>query len=303
MRTSRLRRATLWTSLALLLAAVASERAFADEPPSFEGVKGQRVFSAGHSFHYFMPPILTDLTTKAGIKDHAFAGLSSIGGSRTIQHWDVADEKNKAKALLRMGAVDVLTLAPIHLPDPGIENFVKLALEHNPEVHVTVQEFWLPFDIYDVTFKERPKTVDHDALTIEELRKRHAPYFESMDAHVRELNTKYAKNAVFVVPVGQAVLALREKIVAGEAPGLKKQSDLFTDPIGHATAPLQALVAYCHFVSIYGRSPVGLPVPQVLAKPIDGNAENNAKLNRLLQEIAWDAVTSHPLSGVKSAAR
>lgn len=300
MRTSCFRRAILWASASLLLAAVVPVSVRADEPPSFADVKGQRVFSAGHSFHYFMPPILTDLATKAGIKDHTFAGLSAIGGSRTIQHWDVADDKNKAKTLLRMGAVDVLTLAPIHLPDPGIENFVKLAREHNPEVRVTVQEFWLPFDIYDVTFKERPKTVDHDALSIEELRKRHAPYFESMDAHVRELNMKHGKTAVYVVPVGQAVLALREKIVAGDAPGLKKQSDLFTDPIGHATAPLQALVAYCHFASIYGRSPVGLPVPQVLAKPIDGDAETNKKLNRLLQEIAWDAVTSHPLSGVKA---
>ncbi|MCC7419249.1 MAG: hypothetical protein IT428_03095 [Planctomycetaceae bacterium] len=300
MRTSCFRRAILWASASLLLAAVVPVSVRADEPPSFADVKGQRVFSAGHSFHYFMPPILTDLATKAGIKDHTFAGLSAIGGSRTIQHWDVADDKNKAKTLLRMGAVDVLTLAPIHLPDPGIENFVKLAREHNPEVRVTVQEFWLPFDIYDVTFKERPKTVDHDALSIEELRKRHAPYFESMDGHVRELNMKSGKTAVYVVPVGQAVLALREKIVAGEAPGLKKQSDLFTDPIGHATAPLQALVAYCHFASIYGRSPVGLPVPQVLAKPIDGDAAINKKLNRLLQDIAWDAVTSHPLSGVKA---
>src|SRR5262249_12250808 len=151
-----------------------------------------------------------------------------------IQHWNVPDEKNKAKQALRDGKVDVLTLSPIHLPDEGIENFVKLALEHNPNVRVTVQEFWLPFDLYDTTFKLRPKKVDHNALTGEELRKLHAPYFKSMDELVRELNKKYAKQVVFVVPVGQAVIALREKIIAGKAPGLKQQEDLFTDAIGHA---------------------------------------------------------------------
>ncbi len=58
----------------------------------------------------------------------------------------------------------MLTLSPIHLPDPGIENFVKLALEHNPSIRVTVQENWLPFDIYDTTFKIRSKKVDHNCF-------------------------------------------------------------------------------------------------------------------------------------------
>jgi hypothetical protein len=94
------------------------------------------------------------------------------------------------------------------------------------------------------------------------------------------------------------VIALRTKIIAGDAPGLKEQNDLFTDPIGHARPPLQALVAYVYYGAIYERSPVGLPVPAVLAK-----APEAEKLNRLLQEIAWNAVTQHELSGVKAAAK
>jgi hypothetical protein len=263
-------------------------------------LKGQRVFSAGHSFHVFVPRILNDMAKAADMKDHAFVGLSSIGGSRVIQHWNVPDERNKAKKALRTGKVDVLTLSPIHLPDEGIENFTKLALEHNPTVRVTVQEFWLPFDIYDTTFKKRPRKVDHNALTAEQLRTLHAPYFKSMDEHVVKLNKKYGKTVLTVVPAGQAVIALREKIIAGQAPGLKQQEDLFTDAIGHAKPPLQALVAYCHFAVIYNRSPVGLPIPAVLEKA--NHPEWDAKLNRLLQELAWEAVTQHPLSGVKLTA-
>jgi len=43
-------------------------------------------------------------------------------------------------------------------------------LSVHPKVRITVQEFWLPFDIYDVTFKERPKKVDHNAPTGAELK-------------------------------------------------------------------------------------------------------------------------------------
>src|SRR4051812_9181473 len=59
--------------------------------------KGQRVFTCGHSFHVWVPGILEDLAKKAEIPGHTRVGLSSIGGSRVIQHWNVADEKNKAK--------------------------------------------------------------------------------------------------------------------------------------------------------------------------------------------------------------
>ncbi len=287
--------------LGLLLALLAVPLFSIPQARAETKVKGQRVFFTGHSFHVFVPPILADMAKGAAIKDHVQVGLSAIGGSRVIQHWNVPEEKNKAKEALRGGQVDVLTLAPIHLPDEGIEKFAQLALEHNPKVRVTVQEFWLPFDIYDTTFKERPKKVDHNAPTAEELRKLHGPYFKSLDEHVRELNKKIGKQAVLVVPVGQAVIALREKIIAGQAPGLKTQADLFTDAIGHARPPLQVLAAYCHFASIYQRSPVGLPLPAILEKAKNPNWD--ARLNRLLQELAWEAVTGHPLSGAKAAKR
>jgi hypothetical protein len=119
-----------------------------------------------------------------------------------------------------------------------------------------------------------------------------------VDEWCRDINKRLGRDVIVTVPVGQAVVALRRKILAGEAPGLKEQNDLFTDPIGHARPPLQALVAYCYYALIYERSPVGLPVPAVLAK-----ADQSEKLNVLLQRIAWEAVTSHPMSGVKADKR
>ncbi|HEY7428615.1 MAG TPA: SGNH/GDSL hydrolase family protein [Gemmataceae bacterium] len=257
---------------------------------------GQRVFSCGHSFHVWVPAIVADLCKKAAISNHVQIGVSSIGGSRVIQHWDIAEEKNKAKQALKTGKVDVLTLSPIFLPDAGIENFTTLAREHNKDIRIVVQPIWLRWDIYEPTTK-RPAKVDHNAITGEELRKRHAVYFKNMDEHIRALNKKQGKTVLFVVPAPQAVIALREKIIAGQAPGLKRQQELFTDELGHGTAPLKALVAYCNFAVIYRRSPVGLPVPEILKQAKLG--DNEEKLNRLLQELAWEAVQQHPLSGVR----
>ena len=258
--------------------------------------KGQRVFTCGHSFHVWVPGIMTDLAKKAEIAGHTQLGVSSIGGSRVVQHWDIADEKNKAKDALKTGKVDVLTLSPIFLPDDGIEKFTDLAREHNKDVRVCVQPIWLRWDVYEPTTK-RPDKVDHNAITAEELRTRHAPLFKAIDEHVRGLNKKQGKTVLFVVPAPQAVIALREKIIDGKAPGLKSQEDLFTDALGHGTPPLQVLVAYCNYAVVYRRSPVGLPVPNALKPAKLGDQEE--KLNRLLQELAWDAVTQHPLSGVR----
>lgn len=261
---------------------------------SDQATTGLKIYSIGHSFHYFMPPILSDIARAAKIEGHTHLGTSSIGGSRVIQHWDLADDKFKSKELLKSGKVEVLTIAPIYMPDPGIENFARLALEHNPKIRITLQENWLPYDTYSPPVLKAPAKVDHNAITIEDLRKQQNQYLASLTEHVDELNKKFDKQAIVIAPVGQAVLKLREKIVAGEAPGLKEQSDLFTDPIGHAKPTLQALVGYVHYAMTYQKSPVGLPTPAVLAKSPTVSPE----LVKLLQEIAFQAVTECKASGV-----
>ncbi len=256
---------------------------------------GLRVFTCGHSFHVWVVPMLAEMAMNAGITDHVIAGKSSIGGSTVMKHWDVPEEKNLAKQALREGKVDVLTLSPIWLPEEGIEKFATLAFEHNKDIRVTVQEYWLPNDEYNPVYPlDTRKKVDHNAATMPALRKAHDAYFHDMDEAVRAVNKKLGKEVVLIVPAGQAVLALRERIIAGEVPALKTQTELFRDNWGHPTVPVQVLAAYCHFAVIYRRSPVGLPLPTALAK----NPAWDDTFNHLLQELAWDAVTRHPMTGV-----
>jgi hypothetical protein len=281
----------------LLLRTSGNAAVLADEPA--KAPKGQRVYSIGHSFHVFMPAILAQIAKSAGIDDHKQVGLSSIGGSYVNQHWNAPDDKFKSKATLESGKLDVLTMAPLFLPDDGIDNFVKLASEKSPQIRILVQEFWLPFDVNKNFRKEKVAAPDRSVYDAKKLQEEHDRYFAEIDEKVKALNKQYGgKPAIYVAPVGQAVLALRKKIADGAAPGLTKQTDLFTDPVGHARPPLAVLVGYCYYAQIYGRSPVGLPVPAALKSSLD--EETTAKLNRLLQEIAWKTVTEHPLSGVKA---
>ena len=256
--------------------------------------KGLKVLSAGHSFHVWMPPLVAEMANAAGIQGHEQLAVSSIGGSKVIQHWELPPEKNKAKPVLVAGQAELFTMAPTFLPDPGIENFVKLGLEHRADVRFTLQQNWVPYEDPAIWLsRTKPKSVDRDGKTVEQLRAIHAPYFQMIEGHVKELNGRIPGARIAVVPCGEAVLALRAKVIAGEAPGVSRQSELFTDVLGHPGPQIRALSAYCHFAVMYRRNPTGLPVVSPLAKLPEAE-----RLNRLLQSIAWKAVSEHPLSGV-----
>jgi len=292
-------------SLLVLFAATLS--VFAQAPSLAPVPKGLRVLTVGHSFHAWVGPLLKGVVASAGIQGHE-ANVMSLGGSTVLQCWDIPHAKdvdgkergkqppvNAAKNALTAGTVDVLTLSPIWMPDEGIDSFAELGLAHNPNLRITVQEFWMPNDTYEPKYPldtRKQPTVDHDKADLAALKKAQEAYDRDVEAYVAGVNKKLGHDAIAIVPVGRAVLALREKIVAGQAPGIAKQSEIFRDPWGHPLAPLQALSVYCHYAVIYHRSPIGLPVPQQLGKyPAD--------LNLILQKLAWDAVTSCPMSGVK----
>ncbi len=290
------------------------------DAPAPSPAQGLKVFTIGHSFHAsWLPGWLAQVEAETDIKGHEQIGVSMIGGSRVIQHWMLPDDKNPAKTALMTGKVEWLTMSPMLSPDDGIDNFATLGLKYNPNLKITLQEFWLPFDRLDC-FGERsygdqakqlrnwedappppddPRKGNYDTShfnipTADQIDKLYAPYFAKMNAFVEEENKKLGKQVIYVVPVGQAVAALRRMIIEGKLPEIKQQSDLFVDKLGHPRAVIAALSAYCHFAVIYHRNPEGLPLLPGLAKE-----HRSQELNLVLQKLAWDAVTQNPLSGVK----
>src|SRR5262249_28988347 len=281
------------------VAAVGAGEDKAPEKKPDSAPKGQRVFFASHSLMWYVPTPLGEMAEAGGIKDHKLAGLQSLGGSRTLQHWNLPEEKNKAKQALKKGDVDVFVMSPIQFPDEGIDNFVRLGLEHNPNMRFTVQISWAAWDADMQNFPKGGTGKADRNKTPEELKKIHEANIKAAEAQADEINKKVGKKVLYLVPSAQATIALRAKIHSKEMPGLTSQAELFRDAISHPAAPLEALNTYLHYAVIYGQSPVGLPTPSLLKK---ANKEGwDDKFNRSLQEIAWETVTSYPYSGVTAA--
>jgi hypothetical protein len=216
----------------------------AKSPPA-----GLRVFYTGHSFHMFVPPRVEQLVKSAKIEGHKLVGTQGIGGSRVIQHWDLADDKNKAKPALTSGEVDVFTMAAhLQIPDEGITKFTELGLKHNPNLRLLVQASWYPFDL--PAEKRISNNAQRDDAKVADLQAAIDEWRMKLEAQVDELNKLHGKTAVFIVPVGDAVVKLRGLVIDGKYPGVAKQSELFTDPIGHGGPHIQALASYCNFAAI-----------------------------------------------------
>jgi hypothetical protein len=252
---------------------------------------------------WFVPDPLGELAESAGIKGHKTVGIQKLNASRTLQHWNLPEDKNQAKKALKAGEVDVFVMSPIQFPDEGVENFVKLGLEHNPQMRFLVQITWGGGDIDNQDF---PKgvfaNVDREK-TPDQLKKLYQRNIKAAEAQADDINKKYGngKKVLFLAPSAQALVALRMRIANKEAPGLTKQGDLFRDALSHPSPPLEALITYLHYSVLYDRSPVGLPTLGVLKR-----AKREAwdeKLNRDLQELAWATAANYRFSGVTSMSR
>lgn len=287
--------------VACLVCLIGSLACVADDPARPSPSDGLRVFVMGHSFHIFVADRLAPLADAAGISGHELLGRQMIGGSSVRQHWDLPDGKNAAKAALVAGDVDVLTMSPNWLvPDDAIPLFTDLGTEHNPDLQVLLQLSWMAFDHWEPVGNPKlwnpARKIHHneerDSRTLDGLRAANAAITAVIERQVADINRARGRDVIRIVPVNDAVLRLRERVAAGDVPGIARQSELFTDPIGHGKAPVMALATYCNFACLYGRSPVGLD---------DGDQQLDSihpELRPVLQQIAWDVVTANPMSGV-----
>ena len=288
------------TMIGPVSAQVGSDKRVSKPEQQSTAPKGLRVFYASHSLMWYVPKPLVEMAESAGIEGHKLVGLQSLGASKTVQYWNLADDKNDAKKALKTGEVDVFVMSPISFPDEGIENFIKLGLEHNPNMRFIVQLSWGGGDIDNQDFPKGAFDNVNKEKTPEQLRPYNERNIKEGEAQADDINKKYGngKKILALVPSVQAMVILRTKIAKKEWPGLTKQGELFVDAV-HPSAPMEALNTYLHFAVLYGKTPVGLPLPGLLK-----NAKRkawNEKFNRSLQELAWDTVSNYPYSLVSAA--
>lgn len=142
------------------------------------------------------------------------------------------------------------------------------------------------------------------------------------DVLLAQLNAKYANlpQPIRLIPVGEVVFALDQKIKAGKIPGLESLAQrrpdmvpgldhdtttadganaLYADPIHfnpmpHKSATLGTMVmGMTIYTVLSGQSPVGLS-----AKPYELDGPEDAALVKAIQETIWEVVTADPRTGV-----
>ncbi|HTE43129.1 MAG TPA: hypothetical protein VK629_20065, partial [Steroidobacteraceae bacterium] len=183
--------------------------------------------------------------------------------------------------------------------------FGDLVIKTNPNARILVQNSWSAWDGTGTTASVggtgRPTFANEehnkaDVATLDSwLTSLDAKegYLARMRAQLEGINKRAGKRISYIVPSATSVYTLRREIVKGKVPGIKLQSEIFRDGMGHPNVPLANVVTYTWFAAMYRESPVGLTAL------VDKNDPNSAAREALLQRIAWNAVVAEPMSGVK----
>jgi hypothetical protein len=255
--------------------------------------KGKRVFLTGHSFFIlggYMAKKIDLIAKAAGKTEHELVGWRYSGGrsGAVDKFWNKGAEKEPRKSVAA-GKVDILTVCTYWLKkrseqEKCIRNFVALMQKSNPKGIVYVISTKIPHD--------GPYKGGWDARTKKELAKLSGyidathRYANNKNVLVDALNKSYGKEVMREVPLYYGQALLRAKIIDGKVPGVKKQSELYSDAMGHVSELGQRLNAYTVYAALYGQSTVGLRVPQWEK---EGDTVLRAQ-NIVLQKTAWAAV-------------
>jgi hypothetical protein len=249
-----------------------------------------------------LPAMLADIHGK--LRTGGRVENQVIVGSPLHWNWShsAGAEDVDGRAELATGEIDVLVLTeglPFYDPDDEWSTTVEdalrwhdLATGANPEAQTYLYELW--HDLRSGTGVD----VEHDPND-------HLPWRERLDLSLAdweyvldEVNARRRPGSreMLMIPVGQAMARMHDAIAEGSVPGLTSIRDLFADDI-HPNDLGWYFIAMVHYATIYGRDPHGLP--RSLKDEWGGHYRAPPlPLATRMQEIAWEAVTAYPRSGV-----
>lgn len=247
------------------------------------------VFLIGHSLVNFdMPAMLDGIAASAGV-DHTY-GVQVGNGAPLRWHWERAETTSgdSAREELPSGRYDVLVMTeglPITehyrysdtLHYAGL--YADLAAQGNPDTQVYLYQTWYTLEDEEYEWRER--------IEVER------PVWEEI---ADELTARRSGPRVLLVPAGTALGRLVDRIEAGLVPGLRSREELFADDL-HLNDLGNYFIALVQFATIYRRSPVGVVRETVsrFDRPFEAPSQAVA---RVMQEVAWEVVSTDPYAGV-----
>ncbi len=254
-----------------------------------------QVFMVGHSLVNFdMPTMLAALAADAG-KIHQRGEQIGIGAPlQWIWNKPHTSQGLNAQVELPTGNWNVLVLTEAIPLDNHLQwsdtyvyagNFHQLALNGNPATRSFIYETW------HCISSGTPKGCEWDNND-------HLPWRQRLDLDLPKwqgiadhLNANHNGPTVQLVPAGQALALLHDRILDGAVPGMSHVFQLFTDDI-HLSHSGNYFVALAMFASIYRTSPVGL-TNQISNQWGQPYTLPSAATAAVMQAIAWEAVSAY----------
>ena len=181
----------------------------------------------------------------------------------------------EGKKVFENGAFDIVYLGFVQLGTPiaGLDPIADMALARNPKCRIYLQHPWPD--------KQR----------------------KLLENKVDAINARLGRRVMYIIPVSEAVMKLRQMIAAGKFPGAKKQGDVFNDVAGkrddHGGSQIVALTVYCAFAAIHRTSPVGLKLASSdgfyghVARADKGKIPVDDAQHAILQKIACETVSTY----------
>lgn len=256
--------------------------------PTADGARSSaNIFFLGHSLLGWDVPTLVEQFAAAQGLTFSFDIAIGIGANLAWQ-WGHPERAQGDNPRTNLGAqpYDVLVLTEaipivnqLRYAD-SVENalnFMELAHAQNPNVQVYLYETW--------EHRENNRWRS-------EIPAMRAHYDQILDG----VNARFAGRDMLIIPGGQAMGALVDRIRAGGVPGIQNEGALFSDNI-HLTSLGWYFISCVHYATIYQRTPVGVPVDLLnrFEQPFEGPS---ARAAAIMQQIAWDVVSGDPRSGI-----
>lgn len=270
----------------------------------------EKSFFLGHSLINFHTPNMVKRLSEHAGKEFNYNANIGVGASLSWHYTEpYTGEGDTWIDLLPSGGFDQFILTEAIPLQSQIEwggtleymdSLYMYAQFYNPNIKMYIWETWhcifsgLPSGCESWEW-DNELNIPFETRLVQDL-----PLWESM---MQSINIKYGANTAFLIPGGQALLALNDSIQSGNVPGINSLSDLFVDNI-HCSYRGTYFMACVMYSVLQQSSPEGLPAnladPDGILYSLHNEQENpipTTEQAAIFQRIAWNTVCAYNNAG------
>ena len=189
---------------------------------------------------------------------------------------------------------DILSLQPFDRQLSGSDGdtnmasaFINLAMPHNSNMQVYVYSRWPRQENFSPDY-DGVWEMTYSGGWGAQLESR--DFFQKVLLALRPVWTNRLNKTILMVPVGDTIYNLNQKIKAGLVPGFNTVTQLYMDAI-HFNDTGAYLVGCTYYSTMFKETPIGLP-----SSPY--NIAASVPIVGIIQSTVWQTVLNHPYSGV-----